>query len=578
MSDEEERMRILKARIAELEAARAREAAAAATADEEEEEDVGEEEEHEEDGEAAAAAEEEDGPEENIIHNEATTTEDEEEVKQATDDTNADAAVEELSEELADTQIEDKEIADDVDTGSEKEDDVEEQKVLEDAPLPVAGCDDDNVEKVVAEVQAEPEEEDPAVSKVVEELENVKEEEEDDDDDDDDVNISQQISEQKLQSLKSKREQEFEELRKLAAARKIEEGGELSAFERMKLKKQQELDALRARGGVNAKNKSRFDTGQALTTDMSAWSRNQRLAAEEARKKRMEASESLKKTSAQSMSSWERNQLLDKDEARRRQMEAREGLHQYRTSLDPTASSDVSESSPAKASTVSHVVATHKAEKDLQTIEKRRVSFKDDLDDDIPPSQPEQQQIEQPTEEEPEPESAVRPSLLRAQQEPAKAHSYGLKPPAYSRVDIKFSFGLVVKSGTTDESLRDSETLRKCMNGTREILTDELPPPPDYNNMEGKSSMVSFKVKFPQAYYDPILEPTVISIEEDTSKKPAKGKNNTRTLCKASFPVFIRDEATDDEGKKRAALTLKETKATIFKALRAAVSGGKFLK
>ncbi|KAL7457874.1 hypothetical protein ACHAWC_011444 [Mediolabrus comicus] len=566
MSDEEERMRILKARIAELEAARAREAAAAAAADDEEED--GEEEEHEEDGEeeaAAAAADEEDGLEVNIVHNEATTTEDEEEVKQATDDTNADAAVEELSEELADTQIEDKEIADDVDTGSEKEDDVEEQKVLEEAPLPVAGCDDDNVEKVVAEVQAEPEEEDPAVSKVVEELENVKEEEEDDDD----VNISQHISEQKLQSLKSKREQEFEELRKLAAARKIEEGGELSAFERMKLKKQQELDALRARGGVNAKNKSRFDTGQALTTDMSAWSRNQRLVAEEARKKRMEASESLKKTSAQSMSSWERNQLLDKDEARRRQMEAREGLHQYRTSLDPTASSD--------ASTI-HAIATHDAEKDLQTIEKRRFSFKDDLDDDIPPSQPEQQQIEQPTEEEPEPESAVRPSLLRAQQEPAKAHSYGLKPPAYSRVDIKFSFGLVVKSGTTDESLRDSETLRKCMNGTREILSDELPPPPDYNNMGAKSSVVSFKVKFPQAYYDPILEPTVISIEEDTSKKPAKGKNNTRTLCKASFPVFIRDEATDDEGKKRAALTLKETKATIFKALRAAVSGGKFLK
>ena len=561
MSDEEERMRILKARIAELEAARAREAAAAAAADEEEE-DVGEEE-HEEDAEeeeqaaaaaAAAAAEEENGPEEHI-NNEATTTEEEEEeVKQATDDTNADAAVEELSEELADTQVEDKENVDDADAEEVEAEEEEE-------------------EDVVAEEEEEVKEE-PAAPKVVEE-EVVKEEEEDDDG----VDIAQQISEQKVQSLKSKREQEFEELRKIAAARKLEEGGELSAFERMKLKKQQELDALRARGGVNAKNKSRFDTGQALTTDMSAWSRNQRLAAEEARKKRMEASESLKKTSAQSMSSWERNQLLDKDEARRRQMEAREGLHQYRTSLDPTASSDVSESSPAKAST-RHAIETHNAEKDLQTIEKRRVSFKDNLDDDIvPPSQLEQQQTEQPKEEEPEePESAVRPSLLRAQQEPAKAHSYGLKPPAYSRVDIKFSFVLVVKSGTTDESLRDSETLRKCMNGTREILTDELPPPPDYNNMGAKSSMVSFKVKFPQAYYDPILEPTVISIEEDTSKKPAKGKNNTRTLCKASFPVFIRDEATDEEGKKRAALTLKETKATIFKALRAAVSGGKFLK
>lgn len=47
---------------------------------------------------------------------------------------------------------------------------------------------------------------------------------------------------------------------------------------------------------------------------------------------------------------------------------------------------------------------------------------------------------------------------------------------------------------------------------------------------------------------------------------------------KASFPVFLRDEAIDDEGTKRSARMLKETKTTVFKALRAAVSGGSFLR
>ena len=177
-----------------------------------------------------------------------------------------------------------------------------------------------------------------------------------------------------------------------------------------------------------------------------------------------------------------------------------------------------------------------------------------------------------------EPETSVQVSPPKAPDAaPAAAEPQNSvhKPATYSRHDIKFSFGLVVKSGTTDESLRESETLRKCMNGTRDILTEELPPPPKDITT---NSTLSSEVKFPQAYYDPTLEPTVISIQEDTSKKPAKGKNNTRTLCKASFPIFIREEAKDHDGKKRAALSLKETKATIFKALRAAVSGGNFLK
>mmetsp|Transcript_33618 Transcript_33618/g.49596 ORF Transcript_33618/g.49596 Transcript_33618/m.49596 type:complete len:423 (+) Transcript_33618:71-1339(+) len=355
-----------------------------------------------------------------------------------------------------------------------------------------------------------------------------------------------------VNSQKSRRSREFEELRKLAANRKSEEGGELSAYERMQLKKQEELDALRARGDVNAANKSRFDTGQALTTDMSAFERTQKLAAEAERKKRLEASEGLKKN-ASGISSWDRNQLLGKDEARRRQMEAKEGLHSYRLSLNPSKSYD---ESPEKKPVV---VAAQEAEKDSEN----------NVDEVIP--KPKQ---EAPINKEQEPEIAVEKSLPKAKEDAAaKPQSSVHKPPTYSRVDIKFSFGLVVKSGTTDESLRESETLRKCMNGTRDILTEELPAPPKESDITADSN-----VSFPQAYYDPILEPTVISIQEDTSKKPAKGKNNTRTLCKASFPIFIREETKDDDGKKRAALSLKETKGTIFKALRAAVSGGNFLK
>jgi len=355
-----------------------------------------------------------------------------------------------------------------------------------------------------------------------------------------------------VNSQKSRRSREFEELRKLAANRKSEEGGELSAYERMQLKKQEELDALRARGDVNAANKSRFDTGQALTTDMSAFERTQKLAAEQERKKRLEASEGLKKN-ASGISSWDRNQLLGKDEARKRQMEAKEGLHSYRLSLNPSKSYD---ESPEKKPVVV-AAAAQEAEKDSEH----------NVDEVIP--KPKQ---ENPIEKEQEPETAVKSSLPKAKEDAAA------KPQSsYSRLDIKFSFGLVVKSGTTDESLRESETLRKCMNGTRDILTEQLPAPPKQSDITADSN-VSSKVKFPQAYYDPILEPTVISIQEDTSKKPAKGKNNTRTLCKASFPIFIREETKDDDGKKRAALSLKETKATIFKALRAAVSGGNFLK
>lgn len=173
-------------------------------------------------------------------------------------------------------------------------------------------------------------------------------------------------------------------------------------------------------------------------------------------------------------------------------------------------------------------------------------------------------------------------TLVEASEE---SPTYGaLKTPTFSRVDIKFSFGLIVRSsaadGFKDENLRNNETLRKCMDGTHKILMDQMPSPPDMAKMEGKSSFTSFKIKWPEAYYDPSLEPTVISIEEDKKNEEGKKttKGNKRTLVKASFPVFLRDEAVDDEGTKRSARMLKETKTTVFKALRAAVSGGSFLR
>jgi len=155
-------------------------------------------------------------------------------------------------------------------------------------------------------------------------------------------------------------------------------------------------------------------------------------------------------------------------------------------------------------------------------------------------------------------------------------------PPTYSRVDIKFSFGLIVRSSVVDgfetENLRDNETLRKCMEGTSKILHVQLPSPPDVSVETDFSN-------FPEAYYDPTLEPNIISIEEDQRKVSSDGKKTTttakgnkRTLVKASFPVFLREEKKNEEGKKRSARMLKETKTTVFKALRAAVSGGSFLR
>ena len=62
-----------------------------------------------------------------------------------------------------------------------------------------------------------------------------------------------------------------------------------------------------------------------------------------------------------------------------------------------------------------------------------------------------------------------------------------------------------------------------------------------------------------------------------TMARPRRRGGNKRTLVKASFPVFLREEEDNEAGKKLYSRILKETKSTVFKSLRGAVSGGSFL-
>lgn len=189
-----------------------------------------------------------------------------------------------------------------------------------------------------------------------------------------------------------------------------------------------------------------------------------------------------------------------------------------------------------------------------------------------------QEPVPEPPKQEPTPQPEPTPKPEPTVQEPPAPIP---KPPTYSKTDVKFSFGLIVRSnhptGKFDENLRDNETLRKCMASTSKILIREMPSPPEINETTTTSTPATPMDydAFPKAYYDPTLEPTVLSIEEDTKDNEIMmEKGNKRTLVKASFPVFLRDV----EGSEKSKALLKETKSTVFKALRAAVSGGQFLR
>merc|ERR1719253_364216 len=170
-----------------------------------------------------------------------------------------------------------------------------------------------------------------------------------------------------------------------------------------------------------------------------------------------------------------------------------------------------------------------------------------------------------PQEPEPEPAPEAAPAPAPAQEAATSSAARSIPPPTYSRVDIKFSFGLIVREGKDK-----AHATRKCMMATHDILQEHMPSAPSDSSGTGHDAAAI------GAYYDPALAPTVLRIEEDAEHR-VRG-HTARTLVKATFPVFLKDEeARDEDGQRRRAQLLKATKSTVFKALRAAVSGGSFL-
>lgn len=440
---------------------------------------------------------------------------------------------------------------------------------------------------------------------------------------------------------KAKRDAEMEELRRRPAEQAAKDNDRpLSSAEAAKKKRDDEMEELRR---LKAKDMQEFRKnleskgGPSLTTDMDAWRSNQSNAKQADRQNKLAAQSNLSKgfqgnlgnrTAAEldrkhmteAQREAERNlhgfsgnyntktaAALDKEkmsQAQKDQTAAMAGLDIGRDNYAPDVTADDTDGAAPAPSKPESSAAAEPAKKT-----KSSVMFKEAPAEEIPrPSLPDKLRVsfkgsaeKQEEEDETKEAAAVeekksvppaRRNLTRDMANPtelpdddgdAGVGGMKLKAPSYSRVDIKFSFGLIVRSSAVDgfdgENLRDNETLRKCMDGTHKILLDQMASPPNMADLSKKSSFISFKIKWPEAYYDSAMEPTVISIEEDKKddgKKTAKG--NKRTLVKASFPVFLRDEAEDEEGDKRSARILKETKTTVFKSLRAAVSGGSFLR
>ena len=439
---------------------------------------------------------------------------------------------------------------------------------------------------------------------------------------------------------KKKRNDEMAELRKLRAEQTAKDDSvHLTPAEAARKKREEELEEMRRlKADDFEENRRRLaEKGGALTTDMDAWRHNQLDAKNADKRKKAEAQSGLH--GHRGKADTTKNALKDlKDADRKQKLEAENYLHGYTDkaalSRDDTTGSGGSASAaekqmaglsvggeggsfdnnstgsgsggganpPAKDKVAEKqpssrgVMFKEAPDEEIPVPEKKKGLDADNLDRrvsfDSPESEAKAAEAKQAPAAQQEAPAAETKQAPAPQEAPAAAdadvahaHTYALKAPTYSRVDIKFSFGLIVRSSHADgfdgENLRENETLKKCMDATSKILKDQMPSPPDASQME-RGSFNALKISFPEAYYDPTLEPNVISIEEDmkseqeATKKTAKG--NKRTLVKASFPVFMRDEPVDDEGKKRSARILKETKTTVFKALRAAVSGGSFLR
>lgn len=381
---------------------------------------------------------------------------------------------------------------------------------------------------------------------------------------------------------------------------------DLTPAEIARKKREEEMAALRkARGGENNELRKRLqDKGGGLITDMDAWRADQIKAKNKDKDNKNKAASGLHRHQANFVKN-KTSAEIGEEEDRKNKADAASNLHGHKgvyTGTKKTAAdldkeaytqaqkdemerlkqlkldgknydADVGETvnEPVSASVKDAAKALDAAEKaELEAAEKRKSGVVIIKDSNAP--------------------STTLPKVQYDISDAADAEEeksrITLKVPTYTRIDIKFSFGLIVRSTAADgfngENLRDNETLKKCMEGTSKILLQQMPSPPDVDKLlEENSSATSIKIQFPQAYYEPTFEPTVISIEEDTKNKDSgkvTAKGNKRTLVKASFPVFMRDEEEDDESQKRSARMLKETKTTVFKALRSAVSGGSFLR
>lgn len=394
------------------------------------------------------------------------------------------------------------------------------------------------------------------------------------------------------QAAREKREAEMAEMRRLRAQHQEEDGEvQLSAAELIRKKREEEMAALRNKSGHNEETRKRLqDAGGSLVTDMDAWRAAQLGAKDKDRQGKMDASAGLHNFSGPFMKN-KTNAELGAEEDRKNKADAASNLRGHKGAF-------VGNKTQAEIDKEAQRESLSKMGKLSLDPSNEAEQPPPDMDDDEPTETVKEKAERVEAEERaqvfpelvaPPPGEAVPPPRVQYDisdaNEEDEAPRYTLHVPTYSRVDIKFSFGLIVRSTAADgfngENLRDNETLKKCMDGTMKILKEEMPLPPDVDKLLESSSATSFKVKFPQAYYDLTFEPNVISIEEDKKKQDdgkVTAKGNKRTLVKASFPVFMRDEADDGESQKRAARMLKETKTTVFKALRSAVSGGSFLR
>lgn len=357
--------------------------------------------------------------------------------------------------------------------------------------------------------------------------------------------------EEAAMEARSKREAELQEMRRLRAEAAAAEGGNVN-----------------------------WDNGVAPIADLDVWRANQKQQTEEARRKKMEAEQNLhgfrgkdmvtgvKKKEVQSERTWRETTDASSLKTKWSEIETVASIEQQQQQQQQEESAAAEEGVVEEEAV--QVVTEQLAETTVVGDEQSTLPTEEETDavetEQTPPEEEETPAVQEEEEVVPEPEPEAE--LPKG-------------PPTYSRVDVKFSFGLIVRSNHSNnggfddkkENLRDNETLKKCMSSTSKILRDQMPLPP---TMPEEGDDYS---SFPQAFYDPSLEPSVISIEEDTKNEEHVEKGNKRTLVKASFPVFLMEVATvGEDGKKHSSRMLKETKSTVFGALRAAVSGGSFLR